>query len=373
MANKPFDREVVNVRERPLSRHVNEQASYAEGNLRWLMQQMYPYVNSVLPIAPYAAATGFFGNGFKVIPAVAGGLAIDIAAGLGFLNQPGATAQDIGGLNGVDDNLDLKPISLSTKVVSYGLAAAPGAGQERYDVVEVIATRTYGDPVNRDILNPATGIFAPGSVNRTLSWDAAAGMATVLTPLPSTTTIGVVTGVAAAVGAAAIPPATPGYTRLAVIYVGPAAAGLTLSEIVDRRVVIVQPGTLVGQLVSWGAATMTEVVKYMIPGVQDIATRRVSATSWRMYIILGDQAPYIGMPYINYFANGVAGQTENMSVVFADITLADQVGLAGGWGASLSNVMNVAVDQPSIQVQLTFSADPGAALDVYFGAHIYGV
>jgi hypothetical protein len=223
MANDPFNREIYNVRERPLSTDNNYMQTFSDRSLR-------DFIRALLAPTPSTVVTGFLNQSFKVIQS-GPSMNVIIQPGLGFIDAAGDVPTVIGGVTGLDDPASLKPLPLSA-AQTIAIDAAH-ATLDRIDIIEVNYDRRAQDPTSRDILNPATGVFAPGLVNKVLAWYLDGRTGRVVTPADSTTGIGYKVGVAA--GSPSAPPTTAGYVKIAEIYVTAAHTSIVTGDITDTR------------------------------------------------------------------------------------------------------------------------------------------
>jgi hypothetical protein len=230
-----FDATIINARERPLSGDINALQSRQRETLRFMFRYLFSQRTSGADISPNIV-NGFLRNSFRVVEASPASMDVVIKSGFGFMDDGTSVPSSISTISGLDDLERYKPVYLSADE-TVTLAAAPGPGQERYDLIEVKYVRDVTDSASRDVLDTGTGEFAATLVNKTLSWDMSGQTGTVVDPAPSTTAIGIKTGVAAGVGAAVVPSATPGYVPIAVIYVGPAVVAINNTEIQDVRTI----------------------------------------------------------------------------------------------------------------------------------------
>lgn len=231
MANQPFDEEVINQRERPLSSDINLVSSYSPLAMMELIAQACSgrtsFANdAAAPMVPVGAAR-FIGAGFKA--RAPGGLNVSLSPGLGFFNDntPLLAFQNIAGLNYPSI---FKPLSLTAAEV----IAVPGAdpSNPRIDIIEVKVSSGGGlrltDSTSRDILDPTTGIFAPGAVFKTLTFN-----------LNGTATIGGIGPINYKVGtpsgSPSVPAADAGYVAIAAINVAAAASSIAANDIIDLR------------------------------------------------------------------------------------------------------------------------------------------
>jgi hypothetical protein len=169
MADKPFDREVINVRERPLSSDVDLIGSYADQAIRETLRQIYSKRTSFSDPTNVPSPSGFIGSAFAPRAAAVPAMTVTVKAGLGFIDNPADVPFTVGGVSGVNDLSPFKPLTLTADEVITVPAADPV--NPRIDIIEVQYDRRLQDASSRDILNPITGIFAPGAVNKTLSFN----------------------------------------------------------------------------------------------------------------------------------------------------------------------------------------------------------
>lgn len=206
MANLPFDREVHNVRERPLSSDLNLLISQSDLMSRYFNREMSG-----------VAQAGFIGDGFYM-QGTGNPREFTLYAGFGWLYDNSYIASNIGSIVNLNDPSAYMPVILNANFTTT-VAVNPPAGFERYDLVEVRQNRRLIDSTSRDILDPGTGIFAPNSVYKTLAYDVDGDFGTVLSPASSTAAVSIKQGVPALIGAAVSPTNTPGYVTIGSIYV----------------------------------------------------------------------------------------------------------------------------------------------------------
>lgn len=261
MSRKPFDREIINVRERPLSSDHNEQrsdvdASIIETMYRQLQSRTFaPAAVVEQPDAGVAPPTGFLSDGFKVRPG--GGLAVQLTAGLGFWSDP-TQAIDIGSpiCLAVNDLGEVKPLVLTAPE----LVAVPAnaSGNPRIDIIEVRLDRRLTDTDSRDIMS-ALGVFDPTAVTKTLTYS-----------LDGESTINGAGGINLKTGVPAGVPVAPatdaGYVKIAEILVPNASGAVAENQIKDLRHMLGTGGTLriaavVRLVIAGGGATVTPSIR----------------------------------------------------------------------------------------------------------------
>jgi hypothetical protein len=237
VSNKPFDREVWNTREKPLSTDHNYLATFLDETLRDLVaiQLMGYRIGAAGGSDTFNHySTGFIGSGFYARPTVGPSMNVTLDAGLGWKYDPIDLPFAVGGIVGVDDRCRMKPLPLQAQV-SLAVPGAPAPGQNRIDIIEVNAVRRLGDSATRGIFNAATRKFDPLSVKKGLLWDLTDQVGSAISPAPSTSGISYVQGVPAAPGAEVAPAVTTGYVKIAEIWVQGGAASIDADVIKDTR------------------------------------------------------------------------------------------------------------------------------------------
>jgi hypothetical protein len=255
MPGNSFDRTIINPRERPLSSDINQLQSQVDRALRQFALQLMASVTSDSDESPLPA-NGFMGNSFRVAPDSPLSMNVLVKSGLGFQNFAAgsfaagggsipAIQSSINSVLGLDDIEQYKPMLLSSDA-SFAVPASPGAGNSRIDIIEVSALRFVNNPLSRDIMNPATGVFTPNLVNKTLEWALDNHTGSVTTPALSTAPLSYKIGGVFATptyNPANVPPTTAGYIKLAEIFVGPAAVSINTDVISDFRHTIAPYGS----------------------------------------------------------------------------------------------------------------------------------
>lgn len=236
MANNPFDREVINQLERPLSSDANKAYSYVDQQVREVLYELLAsrvgLGSDAARYLPAAGGAGFIGAAFKA-RGVTGALKIALDPGLGFFNDNINSAFAVGGVPGVDDLSFIKPLSLTLPETINIPAADPTNG--RIDIIEVQFDRRLADPTSRDVLVPSTGAFTPSVVNKTLTYNQN-GRSTV-------NGAGSINYKAGTPGASPLPPTTDaGYAVIAQVFVPPLATALGPTCVMDLRQMLFPAG-----------------------------------------------------------------------------------------------------------------------------------
>lgn len=316
MADRPFDRTIVNLRERPISSDVNQLQSQMDRSLREVVQRMLGARASNFSKAD-SYATGFIGNGFAVSSASPAAMQVVIKAGLGFVYDVADVPSSIDSIVGLDDLNPFKPVSLLADQ-TINVLAADGANP-RIDIVEVKANRQTNNPLSRDVLDPSSGAFVATSVDKTLQQASLDGQ----TSVNGSAAINYKTGTPA--GAPVAPATTAGYIKIAQVLVGTGVLTLDDDVINDQRKLLFPGGCFpfgfkVSKNLGTSVITITQVVAP--PGVLCLANP-VSAlrgnTGIELYVIAGGGLRAIQLSYsyddgdatlssaVNYMASRYSG------------------------------------------------------------------
>lgn len=359
---QPFDREVINIRERPLSSDLDLFESLRQQTLMEILanavQARFGLGNDTSVIIPAANDAGFFGAGFTVRPGV--GLQVQLDTGLGLFND-NTSVSSISGIVGVDDQSVIKPLSLTVPEVISGIPAGDPVNP-RIDIVEIAMGRRLINPTSRDILNPATGAFAPNLVNKTLTYN--------LNGQSTINGIGLInykTGVPAGVPVA--PATDAGYVKIAQIAVPALAAGFAQNEIQDLRKLMFLGG--VGRIVA--AVQSNSLIRMTAPpGVLAAVFQDAGAVKEDVYIKAGDTSIFnelmlltnVNQDFVTPTAVGSSGlatlTTVNSTIQTRAAASTPSVALAIGQPIiSLTiggvNAGGPITDTPEFQFQLSFS------------------
>lgn len=343
MANKPFDRVILNDKERPVSRDINRLQSELDYGLREFARQNFAG-KAALATNLSAVRSGFLGDSFYVDPDAPVGMSVVVRAGLGFQNDPGGSVSDIGGILGLDDRSLYKPLMLVANQTITGVPAADPANP-RIDIVEVRYNRAVTDSEARDQLTLATGVFASVPLNKTLSF-----ALDTLWSINGALAINYKTGIAAGVPVA--PATSPGYIKIAEVDIPALSVSILASRIRDLRSMLFPGGVCnigVRFVSALGGAPYTNLTVAAPPGVL-VATYNPSgggvASKARVGIIAG--AGFVSAAVTTAIGTGVASTAfiANHANVYgpSTITVGDQGNFAG---ATANPVLtNIAVGQP---------------------------
>lgn len=295
--NNPFDRVIINPRERPLSSDINLLQSEVDVTLREVLKQAMlrrADIDNLQPDnnRPGTPTTGFFGDGFMVRQNSPAGLSVRVAPGIGFAYAPADVPSAVGGISGVDDTSNYKPLVLLSEAVISGIPAGPTAPNYRYDIIEVRTNRAAGNPLSRDVLDPGTGAFVASTVNKNLGYTLDGSVGVVNAPADSTAAISYKVGVA---GLAPSPPtATPGYMIIGSVIVTGGLASITRANLFDVRQVLGLTGA-VPFYAHLHIMNDTYINSYVVspPGMDVYVVRTSGAANtgiFTIYVICGDGA-----------------------------------------------------------------------------------
>lgn len=243
MAYRLFDQRVVNPLERPVSEDPNTGLSQDSVTLRDMLGQLY----ELQAAGGALAEDGFVGDGFKPVVDPLGRFGVVLTRGIGFKAITSETQAVIGGVAGVSDLSDIKPLVLhAPKFIDT--PAAPPVGQARRDVIAVRWTPHLTDSTPSRVFNTGTQSFSLQSKFKTLTWDLYNYLPVTLSPGGSSSPtiedpIIYAPGVAGAYDSGdpdtilsqPLPSVPDDYAIVAVINVVGGATAITASDIVDYR------------------------------------------------------------------------------------------------------------------------------------------
>lgn len=354
MSNKPYDRELINQRERPLSSDLNIQRSYVDlSSLETLRRQLQ--YRAFVPAAVVEQSdasvdppSGFLSDGFMVRPGA--GLSVALSAGLGFWNDA-TQGIDIGSpaIIGVDDLAAIKPLVLSG--VENIAVPANASGNPRIDLIEVKLNRTLGDSAARDVLNLVSRVFEPTPVLKTMSY-----------ALDGTTTfngagaINYKTGVPGAVPVAPVTDA--GYIPIGYVRVPNGAVAIAENQIQDFRKILFPGGAshigLIVDVVIAGGNSVTKIIRASTP--PGVRVWGIGNASPQLYlgIQVGDANDFLGAGggCLSGVANGKYDNGGGNLIVatFGASVLVVAGGTQQGVAAAAVPPAPLAVDQPYVEM-----------------------
>jgi hypothetical protein len=235
MSNGPFDRILLNTREKVLSPDWNAEFSQQDRSILDTLAQLSTRRASV-GNSTGVATDGFVGDGFSVHAVSPASMTVSVSEGLAFVANPYAVSArtNIGGVSGVNALSELVPVYLSS-AQAFTVPTAPSAGQARIDLIEVRADHLVGGATSRQVLDPVTGAFVAASVPKLLSWDVLGRVGYVAPAGASTEPLSYREGTAAAAGSETYPTPTAGYRALAYIRVAATVTTIEENKILDVR------------------------------------------------------------------------------------------------------------------------------------------
>lgn len=233
MAGAPFDRMILHPLEKALSPDINLTESQLDAALRECVKELLAY-QAVSPDGTVIYPGGFAGFSFKLTSQ--GGLNVAPWSGVAFV-QSNSTPININGIVGLNDEPSTKPIFLlNPELITI---PAPDPLLDRWDLVEVTYNRQILNPQARQILNPATGVYAPANVDKTLSFMIDGQLSfSPNPPLAMNYRIGTPNAVPVK------PTVHPGYLAVGYIYVPAAAVAVDESNFYDARRTLTANGVL---------------------------------------------------------------------------------------------------------------------------------
>ena len=365
MANRTFDRTVLNQRERPLSSDLNQAQSESDETTRrivdLLSRRRLASANS-----PNILESRFFTDGFKVNATGPASNNVVLRAGMGLQVNAGDVPLAIGGVLGVNDTYAAKPLILDGDITIGPVPANPGAA--RIDIVQVKYNRRLEDNTSRDVLDTGTGTFNPTLVNKTLAF-ILDGTMTSISAVAGTTAIHYKTGVSGS----GLPATTDvGYIKVAEINIPAAYAAAALDESVMNDVRRLPP--FAGEL-RWNhpiAVAAPNLVSASFPPGVEYAIRRTGAGLGTVYIWGGDSA-IIGTGVAT--AGGATPIPFQWNPLPFGGTIATAVGVqAEVNGANVQRSRLIAVGQRVMRFDFNYFVWNGAAflapvVDIAIGTH----
>lgn len=278
MADKPFDRTVINPLTRPIGGDINQAQSTEDYALRFLAAQTYGLVTS-----------GFIGAGFQVSGSVGLPGIVTLAPGIGLQTDLSSVPVAINGIVGLDDRYAVKPLILVAPV-NVGVPAPPGS-DSRYDLIEVRYARRVGDPGPRVGFNTLTGAFEPGVFNTSLSFALSAADLTYNGAGP----INYKTGTAS--GSPGVPSLSAGYLPLAYIHVASGSSTYVKDAISDERALLFPGGgaSVTGSFTLTPAGTGSVMLDLSAPPGIDVNVAAFGSGSFGVWVSGGFHASAISV------------------------------------------------------------------------------
>lgn len=280
MAFNTFDREVINPLEKGLSSDIDMGSSYYDQEIRNLLAQFCQLRDPTLSTgAGLGSYTGFVANGFRVRPTSPASMDVTISPGFGFFYTTTDNTAAVGGIQGVFDQSDLKPMVLgAAQTLSV---PANASGNPRIDIIQVKYNRQLTDPTNRLVWDNGTQQFVTGLVNKTLSWT----LDGQTSYYPGTTAIVYKQGTPA--GSPVAPSVDAGYVGIAQIYVAHGATSIAADRIADYRPLWFADGTFSVSIVMNGNVGAGATV--LAPaGVSVAVDYNLSPTLRQIFVCAGD-------------------------------------------------------------------------------------
>ncbi len=218
MAERPFDRDVFRhlegFTEIDMNRVTGESGT---SGLMHLLRSVGGPSSTLSNTDSLSSFFGFYGASFLVTPLSPATTTVRVLAGLGARRDDSDLPADIGGVPGLSELNDVKPIVLRDPK-DIVVPVPPGNPNNRYDIIEVAVRRDLYDSTATSFLQLPAGSREVLPVTKTLSYaldQLAVGYVT--DPANSTQPIGYKIGQASATPTP--PPTSPGYVKIAQILV----------------------------------------------------------------------------------------------------------------------------------------------------------
>lgn len=276
--NNPFDRTIINPRERPLGSDINQAQSQLDRTIRRVLDlttrpRWATLVEPAVAPADYESksrsetdtagvsgvSASFVSDGFKARAFKTPTMNVWLRGGIGFKTSTPQTF--ISGISGIDDLESSQPLVINDDQTIAVPAADPT--NPRFDIIEVAVDRRIEAPSSRDVFNVLAGKFLPDLVNKSLSY-VLDGQVSINGSMP----INYKTGTPNP--SPATPTNTTGYVTIARVRVDAAVVSIGQESIVDQRF-IRAPGGVVsggGSYISGSTAHFGSVDFNAPPGIE---------------------------------------------------------------------------------------------------------
>lgn len=221
MSKRPFDRDVIRPLEGPKSVDFNRiTGEGANAGLMHLLRSVGGPESSLSNTDADADFFGFYGAGFLVLPTSPASTSVRILAGMGAKRDALDQPSGIGGVDGLDEINDVKPVVLRADIPTVAVPTPPASPDQRIDIIEVAIRRDLYDTTATNFLQLPSATRSALSVTKTLSYavDPSQVPITYVTdPAASTSPISYKIGQPGNPPTA--PAVTPGYAKIAQILV----------------------------------------------------------------------------------------------------------------------------------------------------------
>ena len=245
MSRSAFDRCVANALEGLSANSLNRMTG--EGSQAALCELLR---FTSFPRVSVASATtqqiyGFYGDGFLVLPQSPASASVVISAGIGARRDDADQPPNIGGISGLDEDSAVKLI-VFRNALTVAVPSPPAFPNNRIDIIEVRVNRAFRDdqPVPTLALPSAQRQYPIKAKTLSYALDGL-GVDYVAEPANPTGPIGYKTGIAAPIPV--VPTPTPGYTKIAEIFVENVAVNptgtITSAHVADHRRMLFLGGT----------------------------------------------------------------------------------------------------------------------------------
>ena len=360
MSKRPFDRDVIRPLEGPKSVDFNRiTGEGANAGLMHLLRSVGGPESSLSNTDTDADFFGFYGAGFLVLPTSPASTSVRILAGMGAKRDALDQPSGIGGVDGLDEINDVKPVVLRTDIPTVAVPTPPASPDQRIDIIEVAIRRDLYDTTATNFLQLPSATRSALSVTKTLSYavDPSQVPITYVTdPAASTSPISYKIGQPGNPPTA--PAVTPGYVKIAQILVDNVvnnpAGTVRQVHIADHRRMLFLGGSATFSLtasfpLAGGAPTVLNAA--VPPGIR-LAISRLAAASpqFEVYVLnnLRDAVLTAHSPKQGAFPTTTfqAVRGEQSSLVAIDATSQTAIGTA----ARTAPTQEVPIGQPARQL-----------------------
>lgn len=294
MAGRPFDRDIFRTLEGFTEVDMNRTTGEgANAGLMHLLRSVGGPQASLSNTDSLSSFFGFYGAGFLVTPLSPATTTVRILAGLGAKRDDGDLPANIDGVPGLSELSDVKPIVLrSSKDVA--VPVPPAAPNSRYDIIEVALRRDVYDNNATAFLSLPAGSRVDLPVTKTLSYALdTLSVGYVTDPANSTQPIGYKIGQAAF--APTPPPTSPGYVKIAQIFVDNVVNNPT-GTIRQEHIADFRPMLFLG-----GTASFSVTCSFPLAGGAPTITHAAVPPGIRLAVSRGPTLPGPPLPEFYFF------------------------------------------------------------------------
>jgi hypothetical protein len=315
--NNPGEITIIQALEKPLSSDINQIASDILRYFRFWMERIYGQsllsaIGPQLPVQAVNPVSGAINSGFLVRASDPPDGNVIITKGMA-LHYTGYSKAAVDSVLGVNDTSPYKVLMMPEDEVVQLAQPFPGAGQSRYDIIELRDDLVTEEPSTRLIYDEGSRTFKAGLVNKLVSINLNGKQGQVLSPAENGSPIGYKVGVAAATGAQVEPTPSSGYRTLARILVGEGTTTIDSDRIVDRRNIAAPNGYQVLSFTVTKLATGKPVLSSLnVPPGYIVLASSLGAAGFTVFVIGGIIVDVHAFPQV-----ATAGGVGNLAIYVA--------------------------------------------------------